>query len=86
MTAALPIIGTLADIPLYARHLLFILSSCFLHASCPIGSCRWPAGVGSACAADGQMFDSVDQAGAEADRVDVPGDLSTYVDFRSLPM
>ena len=27
------------------------------------GQCRWPAGVGSACAADRQMFDAVDPAG-----------------------
>ena len=55
---------TLADIPLYARHLLFILSSCSLHVSGPTGSCRWPTCVASACAADGQMFDAVDPAGA----------------------
>jgi hypothetical protein len=27
------------------------------------GPCRWPTGAGSACAADGQMFDAVDPAG-----------------------
>ena len=41
------------------------------------GPCRWPAGVGSACAADGQMFDAVDSAGARRPGVDVPGDLPT---------
>ena len=73
---------TLADIYLYARHLLFIFSSSFLHVLCPMrghggfanaraavcgsfGPCSsWPAGVGSACTAGGQMFDAVDPAGA----------------------
>src|SRR6185312_9949842 len=73
---------TLADIYLYARHLLFIFSSSFLHVFVPdarargfanaraavcgsFGPCSsWPAGVGSACTTDGQMFDAVDPAGA----------------------
>jgi hypothetical protein len=56
---------TLADIFLDARRLLFILSSCFLHASCPVGPLSLARGaLDPACAADGPMFDAVDPAGA----------------------